>query len=326
MQNQPRPNSGPSIEYQPPLAPSIPSSSINTLIPRLTTTINDIDSLRNLIGSGYNDGTLPSWDTLLQRYSLLLGRINALSNYLTPPPPPTSSLLSTSTSLPKQLNKSIPPPNLANYLIHPLNPLPTNPTSEGFNELSPFAQETFLQSIHTQLIDTSSSSSSIASGSIKNEGQNKWHTSEELRKLDERELITIKNRLNSRLQKEKLKIDVIKREINRREDEIDWNMRIGEDEDEDEEDDETTNDKEKNTGKGDNDEDDDDDLFGGDEDDDEPMIIDVDAEKPIQSQSQKKDPDQVKQPEKKEEITHSWTMEEYIKFMDSGTLPKQGQS
>lgn len=47
--------------YVPPTAPHIPSSAIQSLIPRLTTTINDIDAFKNLLGQGAANGSMPNW-------------------------------------------------------------------------------------------------------------------------------------------------------------------------------------------------------------------------------------------------------------------------
>ncbi|WWC98479.1 hypothetical protein V866_005370 [Kwoniella sp. B9012] len=297
MQARPPPSGpGPSIEYHPPLPPSIPLSAINTLIPRLTTTINDIDSLRNLIASGYNDGTLPTWDTLLQRYSLLLGRINALTNYLSPPNQPNKPSTSSSSAI-----------LLSGYLIHPLNPIPP-PGPGANNDISPLAQETFLQAINTQLLPSDSVSNEKQTQGVP-QSQSNWHSIEELRRLDERSLELLKRQLRERLNRENLKIDVIKREIERREEEVDWAMRIGEDDEEEEEEEK----KEEGQGQGEEE----DDLFGGDDDDatDEPMVIDVDAHA---------EKSNVPQPEKDKgqgDGEGSWKVEDYLKFMDTGKLP-----
>lgn len=45
----------------PPTVPAIPQQHIQNLIPRLTTTINDIDSLKALLAHGAQDGTMPEW-------------------------------------------------------------------------------------------------------------------------------------------------------------------------------------------------------------------------------------------------------------------------
>jgi hypothetical protein len=46
---------------QPPIPPRIPQSHVQSLIPRLTTTINDIDSFKTLLAQGSHDGTMPNW-------------------------------------------------------------------------------------------------------------------------------------------------------------------------------------------------------------------------------------------------------------------------
>ncbi|WRT70760.1 uncharacterized protein IL334_007759 [Kwoniella shivajii] len=346
-----------SIEYHAPLPPSIPLSSINTLIPRLTTTINDIDHLRNLIGAGYVDGSLPSWDTLLQRYSLLLGRINALSNYISPPSTLTTTTTTTTSSSSSSATTTTnlappPPPPLSGYLVHPLNPLPSTTntnTANGENEVNPLAFETFFQVINTQLIPslTNSQESTLSNDQTQTQTQTqtqnqhqgsssakttttRWHTADELRGMDDRALDILKRSLKDRLNKESIKIDVMKREIDRREEEIDWTMRIDEAEEEDDNDDqdpgEGENQVQGDTGgvsqiqdkNNDHDDDDesDDDLFGGDDDDgDEPMIIDVDAEKTERIGT----PKQVDEEEKSEEI--NWKLEDYVNYMDSGKIP-----
>lgn len=45
----------------PPLVPKIPIQAVHSLIPRLTTTINDIDAFKALLASGNQDGSLPNW-------------------------------------------------------------------------------------------------------------------------------------------------------------------------------------------------------------------------------------------------------------------------
>lgn len=45
----------------PPIPPRIPLEAINSLIPRLTTTINDIDSFKSLLAAGDADGSMPDW-------------------------------------------------------------------------------------------------------------------------------------------------------------------------------------------------------------------------------------------------------------------------
>ena len=45
----------------PAVSPQIPLQAINSLIPRLTTTINDIDAFKNLLAAGNADGSMPNW-------------------------------------------------------------------------------------------------------------------------------------------------------------------------------------------------------------------------------------------------------------------------
>jgi hypothetical protein len=57
---QPTPAAG-ADKYHPPLPPRIPLQAVQSLIPRLTTTINDIDAFKALIASGNQDGSMPNW-------------------------------------------------------------------------------------------------------------------------------------------------------------------------------------------------------------------------------------------------------------------------
>jgi hypothetical protein len=51
----------PGERYIPPTAPGIPVQAMQNLIPRLATTINDIDGLKNQIAAGNMDGSMPNW-------------------------------------------------------------------------------------------------------------------------------------------------------------------------------------------------------------------------------------------------------------------------
>ncbi|WWD20759.1 hypothetical protein CI109_105236 [Kwoniella shandongensis] len=343
----------PSETYHPPLAPSIPLSAINTLIPRLTTTINDIDSLKDLLGSGAQDGSLPSWDTLLQRYSLLLGRINALSNYLSPSP---STLPTASSSKPPP---SIPP--LSQYLVHPLNPLPTS-SSEG-EVISPLAPETFFQVINTLPLPLTTSSISSEGGAAEAEDGAKgeggeWHNPDQLRTMDEPTLEILRRGLKSRLERESRKAGVLLEEIGRREEEVDWVMRVDADDEEDDDEDEGEGGQkgagveagprggeesavveqkgvdpakdEKKDDEDDDDDDNDDDLFGGDDDDDEPMLVDNDNK---EKQVDTTDTQAVSQSSAIPAATipastpaqpsprEGWKVVDYLQFMDTGREP-----
>lgn len=60
--------------YHAPTPPKIPMSHVQSLVPRLTTTINDIDSFRDLLAQGGQDGSMPNWSV-----PLLLTRLTDLS-------------------------------------------------------------------------------------------------------------------------------------------------------------------------------------------------------------------------------------------------------
>lgn len=51
----------PAERYIPPTPPAVPINAVQSLIPRLSTAINDIDSLKAQIAAGNADGSMPSW-------------------------------------------------------------------------------------------------------------------------------------------------------------------------------------------------------------------------------------------------------------------------
>ncbi|WVQ85965.1 hypothetical protein IAT38_008133 [Cryptococcus sp. DSM 104549] len=310
MQQQHR-QSGPS--YHPPADPNIPVASINTLIPRLTSTINDIDSLKALLGNGAQDGTLPSWDVILQRYSLLLGRINALSSSLTTPPP----------RLPNTSGALNPPPAsiplLSQFLVHPLNPLP-DPSAPG-SDVSPLAQDTFFQVINTLPLPAAGSSGGEAATASGSEGRSsapapgaakltsraggKSYSKDELRGMSEAELEGLRRRLRGRLERERRRAGAMREEVRRHADEVEWTMRIGEgDDDEDDEEEAGGAGASEKKGKGEKEEDDDD-LFGSDE--DEPMEETAPAEAAPKAVAKEKEV--------------AWTLDDYKKYLDTGARP-----
>ena len=59
--NRQRPGNLGDQAYHVPTVPKIPLNHIQSLIPRLTTTINDIDSFRALLVQGAQDGSMPNW-------------------------------------------------------------------------------------------------------------------------------------------------------------------------------------------------------------------------------------------------------------------------
>ncbi|KAK4689244.1 hypothetical protein P7C73_g858, partial [Tremellales sp. Uapishka_1] len=243
----------------PPTPPHIPTQAIQSLIPRLTTTINDIDQFKNLLASGANDGTLPNWDSLLQRYSLLLGRVNALSTYLSQPlPTPTASVSTPSSQVPA----------LSRYLVHPLNPLP----AEG---ISPLAPDTFFQALNTQQLPAVSASNQTRENGM--EGV---------------QMDLLQARLRDRLRRESTIAKAVGKEIERREEEVDWTMRINDEED----------DQEKEAKSADEE---DEDLFGDDEDEE--------GVAKVKETTTQKEALPNRRP--------GWQLSDYLQFMESGKEP-----
>lgn len=52
---------------------SIPLREINSLIPRITSAINDIDTFKALLVNGHPDGSLPNWFVCTRAQRLILG-------------------------------------------------------------------------------------------------------------------------------------------------------------------------------------------------------------------------------------------------------------
>lgn len=61
IQQQQRSTNQSETGYHAPTPPRIPLNHIQSLVPRLTTTINDIDSFRSLLVQGAQDGSMPNW-------------------------------------------------------------------------------------------------------------------------------------------------------------------------------------------------------------------------------------------------------------------------
>jgi hypothetical protein len=151
----------------------------------------------------------------LQRYSVLLGRITALSEYISSPPPaPPGIPLSTR-------------PALESYLTHPLNPLP-NPDEPGADKVSPYASDVYFQVLATQPVGPLSESLTalLAPGTG-------WTTKENMRGMSEEELTRLEGRLRDRLEREGGRSKGLKDEIETRREEVDWAMRVDEEEGED---------------------------------------------------------------------------------------------
>ncbi|OXG78370.1 hypothetical protein C345_01897 [Cryptococcus neoformans A2-102-5] len=292
MQHQHRP---PSEIYHPPQPPSIPLPTINTLIPRLTTTINDIDSLKTLVANGAHNSTIPSWDVLLQRYSLLLGRINALSATITAPPA-RPNVTAYSQRPPPQT------PILSHYLVHPLTPLPSADNSGS--EITPLVQDAFFQAINTIPLVAGPPDDRVE-GMGPNVSPS--HTQDQLRAFSEMDLEDLRRRILLIMERDGMKGKVMKEEIGRRAEEVDWAMRV----DEAEEGDDYEDDEPAVAPMKDNDETgDDDDLFGSD--DDEFMEV-APATDTAPKQHSK---------EQQTSISRAtWKATDFVKFMDSGAQP-----
>ena len=273
---------------QPPVPPRIPQTNIQSLIPRLTTTINDIDSFRALLANGSHDGTMPNWyvflkvymadirDVTLQRYSVLLGRITALSEYISQPPP-------NATGAPPLAGAR---PNLESYITHPLNPLP-NPDEEGADKISPYASDVYFQVLNTLPIPQLSEAQADLLGTGSG-----WTTKDGLRGLGEVELDRLEGRLKARLEREGGRARGLKDEIERKREEVDWLMRV--DEEEEGEDGSLFGDDE-------------DDGEGGDKDEAMPDGMGKDKVEPVNGAPNPRE---------------GWTIQDYVKFMETGTEPK----
>lgn len=194
---------------------------------------------------------------------MLLGRVHALSSYVAQPP-------SKGPGLPSVRSAAVPPgspgaaaaaaaagaggaasvpgapgadaaqpPALAHYLVHPLRPLPP--------DANPIAPDVLFQAINTlplpalagaqaELLggggaasDSAASTSAAAAGLSSSKG---FMGAEALAKLDETALTTFTTDLRARLDRESHRATAMVHEIQRREEEFDWTMRVGEEEEE----------------------------------------------------------------------------------------------
>lgn len=143
-------------------------------------------------------------DALLRQYSLLLGRINALSTNLTdlaPIVPPD-----------EPYDPSAKPASLRQYILTPLNPLPPNP--------DPLVQGTFFESLNTMpLLDVQNHTSSLLSSAP-------WKSAEELKTMSRPELEGWKGDLERRLKKEETTAEALERFIEETAEEYDWELRV----------------------------------------------------------------------------------------------------
>ncbi|BEJ15052.1 hypothetical protein CspHIS471_0408190 [Cutaneotrichosporon sp. HIS471] len=199
---QPRPT-----PFVPPAPVGIPLSAVQSLVPQLATAINDIDMLKAQLSTGNANSTFPNWDDLLQRYTLLLSRVQSLTKFISAPPPKGTD------------------PALAHYLVHPLRALP--PDSEQL------AQDVLFQAINTQALPLDSPTS-VSTGML---------GLDTLKGLDDGALQRCTDRLKARLGRESERARAMAREIERRGEEYDWTYRPGEEE-EDEKDEEEDDEEE----------------------------------------------------------------------------------
>ena len=206
----------------------------------------------------------------MQRYSLLLGRVNALSTYLSQPLPSTTTT-----------NRPSSDPALTRYLVHPLHPLPT--------DAGQLAQPTFFEALNTVPIPPLSTASSDLLSDPP------WIPSEQLKRMDEQELQLWKRELNARLERESHRAQAVKMAIERTEEEVDWEMRIGVGSDDEDEENEGR-DEEEGEGHGH--------LFG-----DEPEVV--------MKEGGEQEPIKVKVPNPRE----GWMLADYIRYMDTGKKP-----
>lgn len=138
----------------------------------------------------HRDRTDNPRETLLHRYSMLLGRITALSNTIAQATRPATT------------------PTLARHLVHPLNPLPEH--------ANPLAPDTFFQVLNTQPLPEVT--------------ETQKEMLEDRSRMDERALATLVGSLRDKLERESAKTARLKGVIEEKLEEVDWAMRIGEDE------------------------------------------------------------------------------------------------
>lgn len=145
-------------------------------------------------------------ETLLQRYSLLLGRINALSTYLAQPAPAPP----VRTGVPRA--PPDPRPALERYIVHPLNPLPAS--------ADPIAPEAFFQVINTQSLPA------VSDAQAELLARREWKGKEELRGLGEMDLGRIMSGLKSRLEREMKIAEGLRGALESASEEYEWGMRV----------------------------------------------------------------------------------------------------
>lgn len=168
-----------------------------------------------------------SRDALLQRYALLLTRVQSLTKYISEPPKsalPTPGPSSRPGALGAPGAPGAPAPRaepaLAHYLVHPLRALP--PDADAL------AHDVLFQAINTQplpSVDTSSSADPTQPSASASAATRGMLGLDALRALDEGALTRVSERLKARLGRESERANAMAREIERRAEEYDWAYR-----------------------------------------------------------------------------------------------------
>jgi hypothetical protein len=159
-------------------------------------------------------------DALLRQYTILMGRLSAISQSL--------STLSTDSPVdpsdgPARLASRL-PTSIRQYLLTPLNPLP--------GDADPMVQAAFMESLNTMPLNDLQ----LASNALLEQETGIWKPAAELRKMDEDELTRYRDALRRRLEKEALQAKKLGDLARAGELKDTWKSRIGEG-DADEEDD-----------------------------------------------------------------------------------------
>ena len=231
-------------------------------------------------------------DTILERYSLLLSRTQALSTFLARPPPQPST--------PHPTEQPSTDPILSKYLVHSLNPLPEPGTEKG-DQVNPIARDIFewvLSTLPNPALVAAESELLVTDGG----GPEGWKSLDELKGLSDVQLNKLSRELRDRLGRESQRAEVMREEIDRKDGEMDWEMRILDDTAE-EEGSAAGQKEEKEAAK-------DDDLFG----EDDIVMVDppdgTSSKKQVAPKAVEKDPQE------------GWKLADYLAYMDTGRMPR----
>ncbi|RXK41946.1 hypothetical protein M231_00667 [Tremella mesenterica] len=270
---------------QPPLQPQIPIQILQSLIPRLTSTINDIDSFRSLLEHGAQDNTMPNWDIILQRYGMLLGRLSSLQQYISLPSSTSSKYVPSKIDHPLS-QKEETKLKTEGYFLHPLQPLPKTSldalTAETFFMVlstQPIIPSTFSQTHNPEADDPTRDVGIERLGEKKKEEVRRA----ELRNMGRRDLDGVLEDLKRREMRSKQRVLAVLEEIDKRAEDVDWGLRIRPEEDEDEDHGDKNEDKDKNG--------------------QDVIMVDFDT------------------PKEKEEGKQRWNLNDYVRYLDFGVLP-----